>query len=257
MIPKVTHQIWFQGWDQLPFKYRECTSKLRQLNPDWTHMKWDERLLRLECEKVGPEILEKFDGFSEMTQKIDFGRYVVLYNYGGVSVDCDVEPLRPLTKIPGFYKYDLVIGKNPLTVMENKATSLGLSKDLVMLNNATICCSEKHPIMQQLLNFLVENESWNEHRMMDTQLKTGPLIISVFFKEFLDDILVLDSDVFEPFGNVTLRTVLNHYFDQTWTGFGPWPTRVYKCLKNNLILILVAIVVIIAFYVFRWFLRHN
>jgi hypothetical protein len=103
-IPKVTHQIWFQGWDQLPEKYREDTEKLSILNQNWEHKKWDEGSLRAECEKFSPEALSKFDEFDKMIQKIDFGRYIVLHNYGGVSVDCDAECLRPLEKIPGIDK---------------------------------------------------------------------------------------------------------------------------------------------------------
>ena len=255
MIPKVTHQIWFQGWDELPFKYRSCTEKLRELNPGWTHMKWDEKLLRLECEKIG--VQDKFDGFTDMIQKIDFGRYVVLFNYGGISVDCDVEPLRPLEKIPGLDRYDLIVSKNPLNKIENIITTNGLARDLVVVNNATVCCSQGHQIMRRLIDFLVANESWNEDRLVDTQLKTGPLILSVFFKQFLDDILVLDSDIFEPFGNVNSRTVLNHLYDQSWTGLGSAPIKVYKCIKNNLVWALVVVLVVIAFFATKWFLRQK
>ena len=138
-IPKITHQIWFQGWDQLPEKYHGYMESLAILNQNWEHMKWDEGSLRAECEKLGPETLEKFDGFDNMIQKVDFGRYVVLHNYGGVSVDCDAECLRPLEKIPGLDRYDLILSKNSMTHLENKVTSFGLSKNMVMFNNATLC----------------------------------------------------------------------------------------------------------------------
>lgn len=250
-IPKVTHQIWFQGWDQLPEKYHEDTDKLAILNQNWEHKKWDEDSLRDECGKFSPEALAKFEGFTNMIQKIDFGRYVVLYKYGGVSIDCDVECRRPLDKTPGIDRYDLILSKNPLNKLENKFTTFGLSKDLVIINNATICCSPENPIMKKLIEFLIENESWNEDLLLDTQLKTGPLILSVFFNKYLDDILILDSDVFEPFGNINKRTILNHKYDQSWTGFGTIPITIYKFIKNNLIWILLIIILMIKFLVFR------
>jgi mannosyltransferase OCH1-like enzyme len=222
-------------------------------------MKWDENSLRLECEKFSPEALSKFDGFDKMIQKIDFGRYIVLYNYGGVSIDCDVECLRPLDKIPGFDRYDFIISKNSLTKLENKACSFGLSQDLVIINNATLCCSKEHPIMKNLIEFLIENESWNEDIGLDTQLKTGPLILSVFFNKYLDDpdISILDSEIFEPFGNITRRTILNHKYDQTWTQIGSHPVKVYRVLKNNFVVILVLAVAILAFFLIRGFLTGN
>jgi mannosyltransferase OCH1-like enzyme len=124
----------------------------------------------------------------------------VLYNYGGVSVDCDAECIRPLDKIPHIDMFDMFVSKNSLNRIENKVASFGLSKDLTMLNNATIGCAKNHPVMKQFIEFLIENESWNEDEAIDTQLRTGPLIMSVFFNKFIDDggIFVMDAEIFEP-----------------------------------------------------------
>jgi len=253
MIPKVTHQIWFQGWHNLPEKYREDTEKLSILNPNWEHMKWDEEGLRTECRAFSPEALIKFDEFDKMIQKVDFGRYIVLYNYGGVSVDCDAECLRPLEKVPGLDRYDLILSKNPLNRIENKVASFGFSKNMVMVNNATICCSKEHPLIKQFIEFLIKNESWNEDRVIDTQLKTGPLITSIFFNKYLDDqeMSILDHEIFEPWGSVTKRTVLNHRCEQSWTGLAALPVIFYKTVRNNLVFILVFIIVVLAFFLIR------
>lgn len=252
-IPNVTHQIWFQGWNNLPDKYFGNTEKLVFLNQDWKHMKWDEESLRKECATMSPETLAKFDSFDKMIQKVDFGRYVVLHKYGGVSVDCDAECIRPLDRIPGIDRYDFIIGRNPLNRIENKVSSFGLSKDLVITNNATLCCSKENPIMKRLIDFLIENESWNEDIMLDTQLKTGPLIVSIFINKNLNDpdICIVDSDVFEPWGNTTRRTILNHTYDQSWTHFGSYPTVVYRVVKNNLALLLVFAITLILFILVR------
>jgi mannosyltransferase OCH1-like enzyme len=257
VIPKVTHQVWFQGWNNLPEKYQEDTEKLSIMNQNWEHKKWDEQSLRAECEKFSSDALTKFDGFTNMIQKVDFGRYVVLHNYGGVSVDCDTECLRPLEKTPGIDRYDIILCKNSLTKLENKVASFGLSKDLVVMNNATICCAKEHPLMKQFIEFLIKNESWNDDLMFDTQLKTGPLVMSIFFNKYLDDVLILDSDVFEPFGNINRRTILNHKYDQSWTGFGALPINIYKFIKNNLIWILLIVVIIIKFLFFRRVLENS
>lgn len=252
VIPRVTHQIWFQGWDQLPWEYTENSEKLEILNQNWSHMKWDEKALRLECEKFGPQALAKFDALDKMIQKVDFGRYIVLYNYGGVSVDCDAECLRSFDKIPGIDKYDLILSKNPLNMLENKVTTWGLAKGLILINNATICCSKENPTMKSFIQFIIENESWNDDKGMDTQIKTGPLALSVFFNKFIDDVLVLDSDIFEPFGNINKRTVLNHTYAQTWTNTGSWPVKLYRIIRNNFIIVLILLAVCVIFYIIRW-----
>jgi mannosyltransferase OCH1-like enzyme len=253
MIPKITHQIWFQGWTELPAKYLNDVEKLENMNKDWEHMKWDEKSLRAECEKFSPEALAKFDGFDKMIQKVDFGRYVVLHNYGGVSIDCDAECVRPLDRIPGLDRYDFIIGKNALSKLENKVCSFGFSYDLVIVNNATLCCSKENSITQSLIEFIIKNESWNEDQGFDTQIKTGPLILSIFFNKHLDnqDINILDSDVFEPWGNITRRTILNHKYDQSWTQTGAFPIKIYRVLKNNLAFILAFWVLIVTFFAIR------
>jgi mannosyltransferase OCH1-like enzyme len=242
----------------LPEKYHSDTEKLSILNKIWDHKKWDEESLRDECEKFSPEALEKFNGFTSMIQKVDFGRYIVLHNYGGVSVDCDAECQKPLDKIPHIDVFDLIISKNPLNKIENKIASFGLSSDLVMLNNATICCSKEHPLMKRFIEFLIENESWNEDATLDTHLKTGPLVLSIFFNKFIDEFFIIDSEVFEPWGHVTKRTVLNHKYDHSWVDSYLIPfLNLYKFIKNNLVWILLFIVVIFKFLFFRRVLERS
>lgn len=45
-IPKITHQIWLQGWKSLPPKFKGNVESLRTLNPGYTHMVWDESLFK-------------------------------------------------------------------------------------------------------------------------------------------------------------------------------------------------------------------
>lgn len=259
MVPQVTHQIWFQGWDQLPEKYHGYTEKLAILNQNWEHMKWDEEGLRVECAKFSPEALDKFESFPQMIQKVDFGRYVVLYNYGGVSVDCDAECLRPLDKIPYIDKFDLVVSKNSLNRVENRVASFGLSKDLTMLNNATICCTKEHPLMKQFIEFLIKNESWNENEAIDTQLRTGPLIMSVFFNKIMDDVFIADAEIFEPWGHVTKRTILDHKYTLSWidSAFASLAADGYKHLRNNLLVVLFLIACTLLFFTIRTIVKKS
>ena len=62
---------------------------------------------------------------------------------------------------------------------------------------------------------------------------------------------IVDSEIFEPWGNVTRRTVLNHRYDQSWTGFGAYPVMIYGAIKNNLVILIALLVVLIAFFVIR------
>ena len=251
-IPKVTHQIWFQGWDQLPEKYSKNVESLRILNKNWEHRTWDEKSLRTECEKFSPEALAKFDGFSHMMRKIVFGRYVVLHNYGGISIDCDAECLRPLDKIPGISTESLIISKSPFYGWEDHLSTRGLSKDLIMFNCATIACTKKHPLMKQFIEFLIKNELVDSDSQFEEHIQTGPLVTSVFFNNFLDEICILECEIIEPGGIITRRTVINHKYELSWAH----PMfRIFKepymYVRRNIILLLILVQFVM---LVKWFI---
>jgi len=243
-IPKVTHQIWFQGWKNLPEKYNKNVQSLRILNENWDHMTWDEQSLRTECEKFSSEALAKFDGFQHMMRKIVFGRYVVLYNYGGISIDCDAECLRPLDKIPGINTESLIISKSPFG-FEDSISLRGINKGLIMFNCATIACTKEHPIMKQFIEFLIQNESCDPDPQFEEQIQTGPLVTSVFFNNFLDEISILDTEIIEPLGRVTKRTVLNHKYELSWVHPAfRFLKEPYFFIRENLIVVLLTIIIL-------------
>lgn len=242
-IPKTTHQIWFQGWKNLPEKYTKNVQSLRILNENWDHMTWDEQSLRAECEKFSPEALVKFDGFSRMMAKLVFGRYVVLYNYGGISIDCDAECLRPLDKIPGINTESLIISKSPFGGWEDNLTLRGMAKDLVMFNCATIACTKENLLMKQFIEFLIKNESYDSDPQFEEQIQTGPLITSIFFNNFLDEISILECEIIEPTGNITKRTVLNHKYELSWVHPAlRFIKEPYFFIRRNIVVILVIII---------------
>lgn len=231
-VPKLTHQIWFQGWDQLPVEYLGYTESISILNPNWEHKKWDDTSLRAECAKFSPEAVAKYDSYRHMVQKVDLGRYIVLYNYGGVSIDADAECLRPLEKIPGIDRWDLLVSKSATTRLENFLMTAGKFDDLTMLNNAMIACAKNHPLMKQFIEFVIQIENDEPEDISQILMTTGPLAHTIFFNHFIDEICVLDSEIAEPLRAVTHRTVINHVSSTKWV---PGLTRhllmTYKALR--------------------------
>jgi mannosyltransferase OCH1-like enzyme len=247
-IPKVTHQIWFQGWNNLPEKYSKNVESLRILNQNWEHQTWDEQSLRAECEKFSPEALAKFDGYKRMIYKIDLGRYVVLHNYGGISIDCDAEPLRPLDKIPEINTSDFIISKwSRRSDFESFLCHRGLGEGLVMMNMATMACTKEHPLMKKLVEFMIENTStYPDDVNFEEEVTTGPTIFSIFMNNFLDEVSILDPEIIEPWGQVTRRTVLNHKYACSWMWPAlQWLAPHYLFIRNNLSLWIILVNIIL------------
>lgn len=98
-IPRVIHQYW--GGSPVPRQYQEYSNAWAEMNPDWTLYLWGDTPTSLgqfdldnahqwhnPREYVGRDRAEQF--------KSDVVRYELLRNFGGVWIDMDFEPLKPL-----------------------------------------------------------------------------------------------------------------------------------------------------------------
>src|SRR3990170_5005702 len=95
-IPRHLHQIWWQGLAELPARYTSWHAKWGALHPDWQHTTWDERQVLQLLSEHYPEYLALFQSYKKMIQRIDLSRIFILHHFGGVYVDMDTEPLKPL-----------------------------------------------------------------------------------------------------------------------------------------------------------------
>ena len=83
-IPAIIHQIWIQGANTVPARYRENSHTWRKKNPDWEYKLWDESSLRALMTEKAPEWLLLYNWQNEVVARADVGRYVVLQQYGGL-----------------------------------------------------------------------------------------------------------------------------------------------------------------------------
>jgi mannosyltransferase OCH1-like enzyme len=91
-IPRTFHQIWL-GNRPIPDRYQRWTQRWLELNPGWTLKLWNDENL--------PQIINRaeFDAGEKMAAKSDILRYEICARYGGVYIDTDFEPLRPIEPI--------------------------------------------------------------------------------------------------------------------------------------------------------------
>lgn len=91
VIPKIIHYTWFSG-EPLPPETVNCIESWKKHCPDYETIEWNARNYDLTKHPyVRQAIEEKKWGFAG-----DYVRLDVLYNYGGIYLDIDVELLRNL-----------------------------------------------------------------------------------------------------------------------------------------------------------------
>lgn len=100
MIPKVIHRIWLE--DPMPPAFRRFGEQWQTLHPEWHVIDWTDPAdlptlhnqgLYDEAESIYPDDWKRFQA--------DLVRLELLHRYGGVYVDTDVEPLKPIDPLAG------------------------------------------------------------------------------------------------------------------------------------------------------------
>jgi inositol phosphorylceramide mannosyltransferase catalytic subunit len=122
VIPRIIHHVW-AGDDPMPDEFARYRAAWQALHPSWEHRLW------------GPADLEQFpmvarDVYEEAERhaprdalrfRSDVARLEILHVHGGVYVDTDIEPLRPIDALvpPGRTAFVARSPNAPATVLTN------------------------------------------------------------------------------------------------------------------------------------------
>lgn len=148
-IPKVIHYCWF-GHNPLPEEAKRCIATWRRFMPDYEIKEWNESNFDVNSVAYTAEAyrLKKYAYVS------DYARFWILYHYGGVYFDVDVEVIRPLDDIiargsfMGFQCQEGVPEDNP---HGNMAAGLGMG------------VPAGHPFFKQMVDYYDHDHyvGWN------------------------------------------------------------------------------------------------
>lgn len=114
MIPKKIHYCWFGG-NPLPDLAVKCIESWKRYCPDYEIIEWNESNFDInKCSYIKEAYNAKKWAFVS-----DYARYYILYNYGGLYFDTDVEIIVPIEEViknksfMGFEKINNTLGVNP------------------------------------------------------------------------------------------------------------------------------------------------
>ncbi len=182
MIPKIIHTIWI-GDKKTP----EPVMLWSKLNPEYTHIHWDEIALNRQMPGIltNPFVLmylsrkdkqhsDKYNGATNIL------RLLVLRKYGGIYFDADCIPLRPLT--------DDLLDNEFFSAHENEEYCPGT------IANTVMGCVPRHPLISKMVDGLSEcpistQRSW---------IATGPMHLTRSLKEFTGQHTLYPSYYFLP-----------------------------------------------------------
>ena len=94
MIPKVIHYCWF-GRNPLPESAQKCIASWRKFFPDYEIKEWNEDNFDV---NIIPYTREAYQA-KKYAFVSDYARFWILYNFGGLYFDTDVEVIKSMDDI--------------------------------------------------------------------------------------------------------------------------------------------------------------
>lgn len=128
-IPKIIHYCWFGG-NPLPELVQNCIKSWEKFCPDYEIKEWNENNFDVHCCQFVEEAYKE----KKWAFVADYARLYVLYRYGGIYLDTDVEVLQPIDRF-----------------LENTAFAGFETKDSPAA--AIIGCIQGHPLFKDFLMY--------------------------------------------------------------------------------------------------------
>ena len=220
---KFLHQIWFQGYNNLPNKYKTNVINNKKVCKDCKYFFWDEKKIEKLFKQINNEKwFNKYKNYKHLHQKIDFAKYVILYYYGGFYVDMDANVIKnPNILFKKFPSYDIYLCYNIGTRLEHYLVA-GVKHQIN--NGVIIVRNKKNMIMKQLVNTLTNAKTKSLTKFSQIQNSTGPKIFTIVINKlntkYPNNIKILSNEYFEPcLGDnckITENTITIHKHDVSW-----------------------------------------
>lgn len=158
MIPNIIHYCWFGG-NPLPPLALKCINSWKEHCPDFEVREWNEKNFDINCNTF----VKQAYAAKKYAFVSDFVRLYVLYNYGGIYMDSDVEVLRPL---------DIFLQEKSFSGFEAiESVSTGI-----------MGCESHHPFWELLLQYYGDRSFIKEDGTYD--MTTNVKIITDFCEQY-------------------------------------------------------------------------
>lgn len=192
---KYIHRIWL-GPKAMPQRYAEYGEKWQELNPDWKLLLWTEEHLCPGQESLRniSQQITRYDVISDLiardqgrrgeelyVQMADVFAYELIYLFGGIVVNVDIEPLRSLDYLFDYYQ-----------VRDSAYVALEDDNRIV---NAVLGGPARHPLYGRVLQDMKDRYFANP--LAEMVQTTGPALLTDVVRAWTDqDVTVLPTSAF-------------------------------------------------------------
>lgn len=216
MIPKIIHYCWF-GRNPLPTSALKCIDSWRKYLPDYEIREWNEDNFDVNIILYTRHAYEA----KKYAFVSDYARFWILYNYGGLYFDSDVEVIKPFDDIVSngsFMGMEIDGIKNGSPIAINPGLGIGAEKG--------------HPFYAKVLkgyeqlDFYLSDGKRNGYTMipMITDMLVEKGLLANGKLQRVEDIAIYPSCFFNPYNSITGELSLSeethsiHWYSASWGG---------------------------------------
>ena len=210
-IPKTIHYCWFGG-KPLPDFAQKCIASWKKFCPDYEIKEWNEQ--NYDVRKI-PYTAQAY-AVKKYAFVSDYARFDILYEYGGIYFDTDVELIKPLDEII------------------NRGAFCGIEQPGYIASGLGMAAPEAMPIFREILdsykseNFINVDGSYNlttvvtrvsdifkKHGFSDKEEIQEVAGIKIYPPEYFCPKNILTGEL-----SITNNTYSIHHFDASWVDAG-------------------------------------
>ncbi len=176
----------------MPDNYKFFGEKFITMNPDWNIIDWDEDMI-LDSGVINKDVWDHLETPSDgqevhpialATQRADVVGYELIYKFGGLYLNTDIEPVRPLS---------ILFNNHPEL---NVKPGAGFEIDQWVVNAIMWSPEKNNDFWKKVIDALPRRYfSMPDDYMSNT---TGPHLLTQVWKENPGDLHVFEKDVFNP-----------------------------------------------------------
>ena len=157
-VPRILHQTW--KTEEIPRAYSAFVESVRAHHPDWDYRLWTDAANLRFIEAQFPWFLDTFLAYRHDIERADAVRYFLLYQYGGLYADLDMECLRPFDELIQGDAVHFSLEAGPTIVQ-------------TVISNAFMAAPPRHPFFHALIRDLA-NLRGRDVTFGDVFRNTGP-----------------------------------------------------------------------------------
>ena len=205
-IPKKIHYCWFGG-SSLSEMAQKCIASWKRYCPDYEIIEWNEKNFDINCCDFVKEAYKS----KKWAFVSDYARLKVVYDFGGVYLDTDVELLKSFNKI-----------------LENSRGFFGYENEKIVASGLGFACEAHEEILLEMINcyhemkFSENNMSEQACPIINTKILLNYGLKSNNTFQIINGICILPTDYLCPENMYTGKTTYTdntisvHHYSGSW-----------------------------------------